>query len=409
MKAARRSEGAHTRSTALWTGSLYYLLFFLCAGAYFPFLYVYFADLGLKGKQIGLLSTLAPLMTLLVSTPVAVFADKTRRRVRVAQVGLVCTALTVLLLRLPVDFLYIVPLMLCLAIFSTPSSSVAEGLVARMAQRRHLNFGAMRLWGSVGYAVSALGFGALWEHLGLRSMFLVAALLHLPLILVIGRLEEGPALAARRRVPARYLLKDWGLALLLAATFLAGISNSLAMTFSGVYARWLGGGDVLVGAMIAVSAVAELPTMYFAGHLAWKITYSGAALLSYVVMAVAFVGFALIDAPALLPVLSVVKGLGYGIWIPVTIRMLTSRTADEWASTAQSLLTLCLFGAAPLLAGPLGGVLHDAVSPAGVFWLAAGSLGLACVVLLTAGGWRKSQAAQREIGPEGVRSVGQGD
>jgi len=377
-------------------------LFFLCAGAYFPFLYVYFADLGLKGKQIGLLSTLAPLMTLLVSTPVAVFADKTRRRVRVAQVGLACTALTVLLLRFPLDFVWIVPLMLGLAIFSTPSSSVAEGLVARMAQRRHLNFGAMRLWGSLGYAVSALGFGALWEHLGLKAMFLVSALLHLPLILVIGRLEEGPAHSPRRRVPARYLLRDWGLALLLTATFLAGISNSLAMTFSGVYARWLGGGDVLVGGMIAVSAVAELPTMYFSGHVARRITYPGATVLSYVVMAAAFVGFALISTPVLLPGLAVIKGLGYGIWIPVTMRMLTGRTADEWASTAQSLLTLCLFGAAPLLAGPIGGLLHDAVSPAAVFWLAAGSLGLACPVLIAAGGWMKAQAGEREMRPEGA-------
>jgi len=380
-------SGLSAGRRALWTGSLYYLLFFLASGAYFPFLYVYFADLGLDGKQIGLLATLSPIMTLLLSPPVAVFADKTRRRVQVAQVGLACTAVTVLFLRLPQKFALLVALMLCLAIFSTPISSVADGLVARMAQRRVLNYGAMRLWGSLGYAVSSLGFGALWQSTGLKSMFIVAPLLYVPVIAVVSRLEEGPSMIRRRKGSAWRLLADRGLLLLLFATFLAGISNSLAMTFSGVYARWLGGGNTLVGGMIAVSAVAELPTMYFSVRLARRMTDTGTLLFSYVLMAVAFVGFALLRTPSLLPALSVVKGLGYGIWIPVTVRMITGRTAEEWASTAQSLITLCLFGAAPLVAGPLGGLLHDSVSPAGVFWLAAGSLGVALGVV--AGGGRR--------------------
>lgn len=366
-------------------GSAYYLVFFLCNGAYVPFLYVHFADLGLSGKQIGTLSTLAPVATLLVSAFVASFADRHRRRVRIAQIGLACTAVVVLLLRLPDTFATMAPLMLLLAVFSTPISSISEGLVARTAQRHRLNYGAMRLWGSVGFAASSLGCGALWQVLGFKPMFLVAALLYVPLIVITGRLEEGPVISERERRPASRLLRDRGLLLLLVATFLAGISNSLSMTFSGVYARWLGGGNMLVGTMVAVSALAELPTMFFSNRISARIKEANAVFLSYVLMALAFVGFALIDAPVLLPVFSVVKGLGYGIWITVTIRLVTKRTPEDWASTAQSLLTMCLMGLAPLVAGPVGGVIHDSVDPAAVFWLAAGTLWAAGVVILFAG------------------------
>jgi len=378
----RRGSG---KAPSPWIGSVYYLMFFFCNGSYIPFIYVYFADLGLSGKQIGLLATLSPVVTLLVATPVATFADRRRLRVRVAQVGLACTGVVVFLLRLPSTFGIIVLLMLFLAVFSIPISSISEGLIARIAQRHRLNFGAMRLWGSLGFAVSSLGCGALWQAFGFKHMFLVAGLLCLPLILVTGRLEEGPIVPALERKPASELLRDGGLVLLLVATFLAGISNSLAMTFSGVYARWLGGGNLLVGTMVAVSAVAELPTMFFSNRISGILKEKNAVVVSYLLMALAFVGFALIDDPQFLPIFSVVKGLGYGIWITVTIRLVTKRTSEEWASTAQSLLTMCLWGLAPLVAGPVGGLIHDAVSPAAVFWLAAISLGLAGAVILAAG------------------------
>ena len=40
-----------------------------------------------------------------------------------------------------------------------------------------------------------------------------------------------------------------------------------------------------------------------------------------------------------------------------------------------------MFGLAPLIAGPLGGWLHDTVSPGSVFWLSILALGLAALVL----------------------------
>ena len=43
-----------------WVGSLYYLIYFVGAGSYMPYLYVYFTELGLNGKQVGWLATLSP-------------------------------------------------------------------------------------------------------------------------------------------------------------------------------------------------------------------------------------------------------------------------------------------------------------------------------------------------------------
>jgi PPP family 3-phenylpropionic acid transporter len=381
MRARRARPGI---SPFAWSGSLYYGLYYLCAGSYAPFLYVYFSDLGLSGKQVGLLATLAPIVTLLLSSLVASLADRTRKRVRITQAALACTAVVVFLLRLPSTFGHIALLMLFLAVFSSPLASISEGLIARMAHRNRLNYGGMRLWGSLGWAVSALGCGFLWQALGFRVMFLVAGVLYLPLIFIAGRLEEGPVVPAQERRPASQLLRDRGLLLLLVATFLAGVSNTLAMVFQGIYARSLGGGNVLIGAMAAGGALAELPVMFYSSRISQRVGGANAVIYSCVVMALAYLGYELTKSPDLLVGLSVLKGFGYGLWFTVTIRLLTKRTPEEWASTAQSLLTICLFGLAPLVAGPIGGWIHDTIGPSAVFGLAAASMGMAGVVMLLA-------------------------
>ena len=379
------------RAPSAWTGSFYYLVFFFGSGSYFPFLYVHLSDLGLSGEQGGLLATFPPIMTMLLSPVVAGFADRNRLRVRVSQVGLACLAVTMFLFRFPRTFGTVVPLMLVFAMLLTPFTSVADGLVARMAHRNGLNYGGMRLWGSFGFAVSAVVCGAVWQTLGFKTMFLITGLLFLAPIPVVALLEEGPVIPAHERRPASHLLRDRGLLLVLLAAFLSGIANSLSGTFSGIYARSIGGGNMLVGAMFAVSALAECPTMLLSSRLSDRISEANAVVCGYAVMAAAYAGYALVHTPGLLVLLAGIKGLGYGVWLTVTIRSVTRRTTEEWASTAQALLTICLMGLAPLVAGPIGGLIHDVVSPGAVFVLAAGCLALAGIVMLSAG--RRSRLA----------------
>jgi len=350
-------------------------------GSFGPFLYVYFSELGLSGQQIGWLASLYPLMTLFLATAVSSVADRKRWRVRIAQSALIGVSVIVFFLQYPTSFSGIAGLMLLMAIFSSPVMSIADSLIARMAQRHHLNYGSMRLWGSLGYATSALVFGALWQRLGFKPMFLVGALLHLPLIWLTGQLEEGPHLEKQERGSFTVLFRDSGLILLLIATILAGISNSLAMTFEGIYVRSLGGGNFLIGMMIAFAAYSELPTMFLGYRIAQRLRGPNSVILAYGLAASAYLGYVLVADPVLMPFFSILKGLGFGLFFPNTVRMITDRTPEAWASSAQSLMTVGLFGIAPLIAGPLGGLILDAMNPAAVFWLGILTLGLAAFVL----------------------------
>ncbi len=362
-------------------GSLYYLITLLYAGAYNPFIFVYLTELGITGQQVGWLASLSPVMTLLLAPPIASLADRSRRRVLVLQAALLATGVLVFLMQYPTGFIGIALLMFFMAIFSSPSMSVGDSLISRMAQRHRINYGGMRLWGSFAFAVAALAFGAIWQATGFKPMFIVSALLFVPLILIASNLEEGPAVPKAEHRPVTHLLRDGSIVFLFFATFLAGISNSLFMTFGSIYARSVGANDLLIGMLIAFGGLAEVPMMFYSDRIGQRLGKSNAVILSYFLMAAAFAGYILFPNPIILPFFSILKGLGYGLWNPGTIRLLIERTPGEWASTAQSLLGVASFGLAPLVAGPLGGWLHDAISPGATFGLAFITLLMAAFIL----------------------------
>ncbi len=377
----------HTDTRALktlkpvWMGSLYYMFTFLVAGSYAPFLNVYFTGLGLNGEQIGLLSILAPMMMLLFSTGIASLADRLHQRARIAQVALAGAAVAMFFLRLPTTFLGIAAIVLLQAIFTSPVMALSDSLIARMAQRHDLDYGGMRLWGSFAFAVASVAFGACWSVFGYQPMFITTTVMYLPLIWITGRLEEGPVIAVENRQPIAHLFRDQGTIVLMVATFLSGISNSLFMIFGGVYANSLGGSNLLIGFMIAFGALAELPMMFYSQKIAHHLNKINTILLSYGLMAAGYLGYVLMTEPNYLPIFSITKGLGYGLWFTVTVRLLVERTPEEWAATAQSLLSICWFGLSPLVAGPLGGLIHDAINPGAVFLLGILTLGMAAIVL----------------------------
>lgn len=365
-------------------GSLFYLGFFSSAAIFVPFLNVYYIELGVTGSQIGLLAALSPLMTLMFATPLSALADRRRWRVRILQGSLAGVSLVIFLLRFPRTFMTIAPLNMLFAVFLSPILSIADSLIARMANRRALNYGSMRLWGSVGFATSAIIFGALWQHFGFAPMFVVGSLAFIPMIWVAGLQEEGPVTEQRSRPPISALGRDLGLVVILVATFLVGISTSLAFAFEGIYMRYLGGGQLLIGAFISASAFSEILTMRYGTRIAERLRGPRALLLAYGLMGIAFLGYVLVRTPWMLLLLAGFKGLGFGLFFTNTVHTINQRAPVEWASTAQSLMTVGMFGLAPLIAGPLGGVIHDTVGPPAIFVVGCIAVGLAAFVLIFA-------------------------
>ena len=52
-------------------------------------------------------------------------------------------------------------------------------------------------------------------------------------------------------------------------------------------------------------------------------------------------------------------GLGFGLFFICTVQAIDERVPEEWSASAQAVMNAAAWGLAPLLAGPLSGVLFD--------------------------------------------------
>ncbi|MDP9353236.1 MAG: MFS transporter, partial [Chloroflexota bacterium] len=377
----------------------FYLGYWGVVGVFFPFLNVHFARMGLSGREIGLFAAPFPLATLLVAPAISAFADRRQARMRVLAVALPCFALTLMLIGVAHSFAVLLPLMILFALSRCPIAPVADSMVARMAVRHRLEFGRMRLWGSLGFAVFAVAAGALWERVGFEYTFLLAGLLFLPVAFLVGGLEEGEPVQRDVQRPLGELGRDTGLLVLLASTFLMGAALGSDFVFSGIYMKELGGSDLMVGAIFGLAALGELPGMLYGDAVARRLQAPATLVLAYGLMAVSYVGYVLTPDPLLLLVVGFLKGAGFGLFFVNAVRLLHERTPPEWSSTAQAIMHATAFGLAQLVSGPLGGVLYDAWSARAVFVACALYVALAAVLIFLGG---LQGIFERPVAPSGA-------
>lgn len=362
-------------------GSLFYFAYFGTLAIYYPFLNVYFTRLGLSGLEIGVLAGVGPATTLLLATPLAALADHRGWRKRMLAIDLAGMGIAMLCLVVPAGFWVLMPLMGVRAAFFSPATSLADSMIVRMAVRHHLNYGGMRLWGSLSFAIASIACGALWQHTGYRPMFVAAGLVYFAVAGAVPRLEEGDTVQRRYRAPLRSVFEDRLLLVLLLASFLVACGMGMDLTFAGIYMTRLGGGGLLVGALFSVAALCELPTMRFSSNLAARAGWPGTLLLSYGLFIIAYVGYALSPSPAFLLAFSASRGLAYGLFYVSTVRFISDRTPPEWSSTLQTLITGTTFAAAQLVASPLGGQIYDTGGPVAVYVACTAAIGLAAILM----------------------------
>lgn len=376
-----RSSVLRNAITPTRSGALFYLSFFLSAGAYGPFLNLYFKELGFSGQQIGFLATCFPLMTLVSAPLLSALADRRNIRLPILQTILTSGALFIFLLQFPKTFSLMAVALFMMAITFGPVMSIADGLIVNMAKRRGLNYGGMRLWGSLGFAASSVVFGWVYQHHDLVSMFTVSSVLMIPVLLLAGTLEEGISPNQQEQRSLAVILKDAGVVVLILVSFLMGISNALTMTFESILVQHLGGSNFMVGLTFGVAGIGEILTMNYGQKIADRIRKNHALMLSMMILFLAYLGYLLaVSAWIILP-LAVLRGLGFGLFFTNIVRLVNDRTPDEWVATAQSFRTMAMFGIAPLVASPLAGLVHDRVSPSAVFGIGVVALGLAIALL----------------------------
>ena len=158
------------------------VLFFAALACVLPFLILFYERLGFSGPQVGVLTGLSPLVTL-VSAPLWTnLADRTRRHRLVLSLIIVLSGLSLVVLPLLTSFWPVLLVVMLLSACFIPITSFFDSATMAMLGARQELYGRVRLGGALGYGLMGFLAGLLIQRSDLRwALWLAAALLLLTL------------------------------------------------------------------------------------------------------------------------------------------------------------------------------------------------------------------------------------
>ena len=249
--------------------SFFYASYFLLAGLMLPYWPVWLNARGLSVTDVGLVLSVSYWLKTVVQPLIARRADQAgeNRRIMVILAALAVLAMASLTVG---ESLWLVALMaLVVASFQHAILPLGESAVLATTAARGLDYGRVRLWGSVTFIIASVA-GGLW-----LERFAPASLIWLFLIamgaVILGCLGMVPA----RRTPAKIhwremagLIAERRFLVFLAAVGLTQASHAVMLAYGALYWLDLGISENLVGQLYGAGVVAEIILFALIGKLA---------------------------------------------------------------------------------------------------------------------------------------------
>ena len=240
---------------------LSYLFAFAAAAALTPFASIYYRSLGFSPQQIGWLLGMPLLMSVLATPVWGALADATHRHRAVLMLAIAGAAGGAALIPTVDTFAAVVPFALLQAAMFAPVNSLLDNGALTLLGPRPERYGRFRLWGTIGWGVSAPLVGWVVADRGPRWIFPIYIALMAALFVAAVRLPVADRPSSERfGVRIRALTHNRSLWLFLAVAFLGGAGMSMVNAYLPLYLNGMHATG-LVGVALLIATISELPVM----------------------------------------------------------------------------------------------------------------------------------------------------
>jgi len=337
-----------------------------------PFLPIVLSDRGLSAAEIGVVLSVAALAGF-ISTPLWGHAGDGRLG---AERTLVLAAFAAGAAAIPLVFVHNFLALTIVVVLITAARSAMASLTDAIALE-HLGddraqYGRVRLWLSLGWAISACVWGLVlqWGSLGWLPWIYVGCVL----VVAVAAYSVGGGRAVREPTPAgtrRAMLI--ALAPFLLSLLLLFAAFNATFSFISLRIRELGGGLFVVGAATALQAVAEAPVMRITPRLNRVIGHRALYVLGSLFFIASFVAWAFLDDPLAIALVKLVAGVGFALVYVGSVLLVDDLVPPGLRGTGQGLAKAVTFGLSPILGSLAGGAIYDYAGPRALFLACAGA------------------------------------
>lgn len=351
----------------------FYFAYFCYLGAYAPYFTLYLAGEGFSAAEIAAIQAMPQFVRIFAPMAWGWLADASGSRRGVVALSCALTTLAVGSLYFVSGFLPTAINVAAIGLCSAAVLSIVDALTFTVLGPRTDRYGAVRLWGSVGFIIAVLATGALldvapvakllWVLFGLSLLTFVVALglpspAIEPLAAVTGNLS---AILRRPEVMAFF-----------AACTCMTIAHGALYVFYSIYLVQHGYSKTVVGMMWMLGVLAEIVVFLAMPALLRRVSLRAILLASFIAAGVRFAGIGWgVEWLAVLVVAQVLHAATFGSFHAASIAAVHRLFAGPLQVRGQALYMSLCYGLGGMAGTLLAGATWESLGPAPTYGISA--------------------------------------
>lgn len=373
--------------------SFQYALYFGVLGLYLPYFNLYCYHLDFSGFEIGLLSAVRTLATVMFPLVWGAVADRFRMR---RPIYIFCNCVSAIVwggFLLTTRFQWMLVISVVYGIFYAPIIAFLEAFTMDVLGSERREYGRIRLWGSIFFITAVVGVGRLLDIFSVKmivSLILAGSLLQAVISFGIPRTDTSGAKSGRTEFAD--LVNSRTLVFLLCA-FLMLVCHGTYYGFFSIHLEKLGFDKTFVGIAWGLGSAAEILVMVKSAPLFNRFSVEkmlllsfGAAILRWLILATAT------SAPVIL-LSQLLHAMTYGTFHIASILYIDQLVPPEMKTFGQAVNNAATYGLGISMGFLLNGYLFDRIGSTALFFTSAVIAAAALIIFAV------STAAGKEIKP----------
>lgn len=263
--------------------------------------------------------------------------------------------------------------------FRNPISMLKDSWVVGSANVQHLNYGAIRLWGSISYAIMSMILSLITPYIGMEWTFYLYGVTLIPLLLlcvIIKDEEEDSGAQGRKHYKLREmhfgrLFRNYYFVTFIIFHIAVNVPVGTAVNFLPYLMTEIQVDTSQIGTLMGYKALLEIPMLYMMIRFRRRFSLPQLQLAAATLMGLMCVGYGFSHNFLALMAASTIYGLAGGVDIGTATNYIYTLAPVELKATAQTMYG-SVSGLAYIGGSLAGGILIDMMGTRAFFFLAAG-------------------------------------
>ncbi|AIE60058.1 putative transporter YwbF [Bacillus methanolicus MGA3] len=338
----------------------YYLLTFFGVGSLYPLLSVYLSKtVGLNGYQIGTIMSAGPIVMIFFQPLWGMVSDSTNSSIKILTLTTLVAGIFGLGFLFSGDYYFLMVVAVFVAIFQSAIIPVSDSISLKYTSRVKVNYGNIRLFGSLGFGLAVFIMGRLSEYN--PAVIFYSFFFSLIIASFLGtRIPKEKAASNKKLFSGiKEILTYRKFIVFLIITFMIFGPNLANNTYFGLFVEDSGGTYTGIGIAFLIAVLSEIPFMKVAGNWIQKIGILEVALIAGAVSLVRWILYFTQPSLSIVYITTVIQGFSVGLFIPAGLQYIKDITPVHITATAVTLYSAIGNGLGNWFSTFIGGIIYE--------------------------------------------------